>query len=463
MRSLFRRLLGGLVISLWLAACGSSEGELQLGEGSPPSAGAGSGGGGTAGELAGSSGASSGTSSGGSTGTGGAAGVASASVVKLAMASSAACFLRTQGQIHCWGPSTWSYGLVGVGYQPDPGDDSLTMKSVGPVALGEPAVDVCTGQHSACAVLQTGGVRCWGTNEYGSLGLGDDWQLTLGDNELPSSTPLVPLPLAATQVACGWTGACARLTDGSVWCWGGLTYKTPTPVPIGGAAQRLFGGSQSRTTCAQFADHSVRCWGLGSYGQLGFSTAAGDYPTPADSPLLDVGGEVAQMALGYEHSCARLTTGQVRCWGRNKDGYLGLGDGDPGKHFPPTAQPFVDLGGKAIDLSASSEHTCAVLEGGTLRCWGLAINGVLGLPEVKMLTKVGLDHPPTFWPTIDVGEPVLQVGVSLSQTCVLLAQGRVRCWGMNHWPRFGYEPPIEDATIGDDESPSSIPGYLVFD
>ena len=83
----------------------------------------------------------------------------------------------------------------------------------------------------------------------------------------------------------------------------------------------------------------------------------------------------AVIAAGAEHTCARLSDGTVKCWGRNDHGQLGQGDtvsrgfdvGTMGDDLPP-----VDLGtGRtAIAIAAGIEHTCALLDDHTVKCWG---------------------------------------------------------------------------------------------
>jgi len=64
----------------------------------------------------------------------------------------------------------------------------------------------------------------------------------------------------------------------------------------------------------------IACWGDNSAGQCGFASASATIPTPAISGL-----EVTTLALGRDHSCAQLRTGEVACWGSNEFGQLGDG------------------------------------------------------------------------------------------------------------------------------------------
>ena len=63
----------------------------------------------------------------------------------------------------------------------------------------------------------------------------------------------------------------------------------------------------------------------------------------------------------------------VRCWGANADGQLGLGNtntiGDD--EVPDATHAGVPLGAKATAVAAGGNDTCAILQDGSLRCWGL--------------------------------------------------------------------------------------------
>jgi hypothetical protein len=82
---------------------------------------------------------------------------------------------------------------------------------------------------------------------------------------------------------------------------------------------------------------------------------------------------VRQLATGAMHSCALLESGAVRCWGMNDHGQLGAGD--VADRWTPTE---VVLGGRAAQIAAAGKLTCALLEDGALRCWGENAYGQVG-------------------------------------------------------------------------------------
>ncbi len=261
--------------------------------------------------------------------------------------------------------------------------------------------------------------------------------------------------------------------------------------------------------CAIAGDKSVHCWGQGDYGQLGYGNinTLGHQPGELPTPVVAVGGEVAQLALGYRHSCARTAGGGVRCWGAGGQGQLGKGDatnlGDsPGEL--PTGD--IALGVAALQVAAGTEHTRAIGLGGAGRGWGSSQFGQLGYGNKATLLKpdgadvpgiagavqivAGTAHncvlqgddtvhcwggndygqlghgngeaifgdapnevPSTVTAVGDPGDPVVQLGAGYVHMCAVLASGKVRCWGWNGngqgGARFG------DANIGD--APGEMP------
>ncbi|MBA3672604.1 MAG: hypothetical protein H0W68_11385 [Gemmatimonadaceae bacterium] len=102
--------------------------------------------------------------------------------------------------------------------------------------------------------------------------------------------------------------------------------------------------------------------------------------------------------------------------------------------------------GRPVLHIASGGSTCALLAGGAVRCWGDNEGGQLGYGH-----KHAVDSP-AIAEDIRVGGPVVQIATGRGHTCVLLQQGRVRCWGFANNGALGYGNGIN---IGDDEAPES--------
>ncbi len=156
-----------------------------------------------------------------------------------------------------------------------------------------------------------------------------------------------------------------------------------------------FVGTQSRLaigsshSCALLDDGTVRCWGRNNLGQLGSPTNNGtNNPNPAPQPAVNLGGHAAvAITAGDDHSCALLDDGTVRCWGLNDFGELGSATNNGTVNPNPVPQPAVNLGGHAaVAITAGGNHSCALLDDGTVRCWGSNFYGQLGSPPTTAPT-----------------------------------------------------------------------------
>ncbi|MCG8417171.1 MAG: hypothetical protein MJE77_04405 [Proteobacteria bacterium] len=277
----------------------------------------------------------------------------------------------------------------------------------------------------------------------------------------------VDICVAVAKVVTGWAHSCALLSGGEVRCWGQndlgqLGYghtehigddEEPASagnVDVGGRVVDLVAGNFH--TCALLDTHAVRCWGYSPYGQLGYGGGGhiGDDEVPAEAGDVDVGGPVVALTAGSYHTCALLEGGAVRCWGRNYEGQLGYGNTTAiGDNETPASAGNVDIGGPVFAISAGGWHTCARLYAGKVRCWGNNSAGQLGYGNDR---HIGDNETPASAGDVDVGGPVTALSAGGQHTCAILAAGRVRCWGNDQYGQLGYG---FGNRVGDNESPAS--------
>lgn len=384
------------------------------------------------------------------------------------------CAVLDDGGLLCWGVgdfSTENFGQLGYANDEGIGDDE-SPTSAGKVEVGGPVTQVATGATHTCALLDTGSVRCWGEGNQGRLGYGNE--NNIGDDETPEEAGDVNIGGNVVQIAAGFEHTCALLETGTVRCWGRgslgeLGYgngndigddETPASVGdvnVGGTVVQLATGSSH--TCAVLDTGGVRCWGFGLEGQLGYGNtdSVGNANTPADVGDVPVGGFVVQVAAGSGHTCALLDTGNVRCWGQGGFGRLGYGNEESiGVFNTPDSAGDVPIGGKVTQLTSTAFHTCALLETGNVRCWGLAGSGVLGYANRD---NVGNDETPQETGDVNVGGAVIQLSTGDDHTCAVLENRAVRCWGNGASGRLGY---ANTDDIGDDETPDQAGDVLGF-
>ncbi|MDC0711072.1 RTX toxin [Stigmatella sp. ncwal1] len=150
-------------------------------------------------------------------------------VLQLSAGSHHTCALLTTGYVRCWGYN--NYGQLGYGnysytnpnspwnyFNNDVGDNEAPANA-GDVNTGGKVLQVAAGEAHTCALLSSGGIKCWGAGNEGRLGYGNTTQ----QNAPPTAT--VDLDGAtAYQVATGGAHSCALLSTGAARCWGAGTY-----------------------------------------------------------------------------------------------------------------------------------------------------------------------------------------------------------------------------------------------
>jgi alpha-tubulin suppressor-like RCC1 family protein len=309
--------------------------------------------------------------------------------------------------------------------------------------------DVTGGHWSTCALLTSRGVECWGRNDSGQLGDGKS-----GDsNNLLVPGPPVKGISTATAVTFGGSNACALLAGGTVRCWGsnyhgalgnGTTVGiSSTPVSVKGITTATAVGAGWQHACALLASGEVRCWGYNKYGQLGSGSYA-DSSVPV--PVAGISTAKA-LGLGNHHGCAVLDSGVVQCWGMNNDGQLG--NGIAGNSDRPVTVAGIT---NATAVAAGAYNSCALLADGAVRCWGSGQGGELGngsfansytpVPVTGISTAVAI----TGGGNADIGWQ--------GHYCVILRNGNVQCWGWNIWGQLG------NGTTANSNVPVTVPGIV---
>ena len=351
------------------------------------------------------------------------------------------CALRQTGGISCWGAD--HDGQLGDGRI------GRTIDSFVPVDVIDisDAVEVSAGGEHTCAVHATGEVSCWGDNWKGELGNG-----TAG-NEFDTGVPVKVSGISdAVTVSSGDWHTCAVRESGNISCWGGDNWQgelgsgqiwgiTPetldtspprVPVEVVTINDATAVAAGSTFACALRENGRVSCWGANFFGQLGTSPSSTFWsPIPLEFPNLS---DVTAITAGVGHACV-LRSGEIHCWGRNIHGQLGNGM-DTSLSYEKVQIPGID---DAIDVSATTRHSCATHATGEVSCWGTTWRGARGE------TIAGNASLPVI---VDGISTATSVSSSQAITCATLESGEAFCWGF-YWDN--------DFTTNDDGDISPVP------
>jgi len=286
---------------------------------------------------------------------------------------------------------------------------------------------VVAGDFYTCLLTTNGGVKCMGKNNFGQLGDG-----TTIDRESPID--VIGLPRDVSALVAGDNHACALMTSGGVKCWGrnyfgqlgdGTTAYSLEPVDVHGLSTgvaALIAGSNH--TCALMSSGRVKCWGANEAGQLGDGSLV-DRLEPVD--IVGLSNNVTSLAAGFTHTCALNSQGQVMCWGDNSHGQLS--DDDPTVHMVPVIVPGLD--GQIAKVAVGNGYTCVLTSKGGVECWGLDDFGQLG-DDTTEERSTPVD-------VIGLTSGVVDIAAGNNHNCALMASGRVRCWGMTEYAYRGLE------------------------
>jgi alpha-tubulin suppressor-like RCC1 family protein len=335
------------------------------------------------------------------------------------------CALLTGGAVKCWGSD--QYGALGV----DPVPEDISDPSrIGPIDFGtiRRVVQLSVGWHHVCVLFEDARARCWGHNDSGQLGQGNTEDY--GDDGSETLDVLADLPLERViGISAGVSNTCVMLRSG----------------------EGLAG--------------SVHCFGSdvdGGVGDEGGEDFGDDEPLTALRPV-NLAEPVSQVAAGDLLGCARLLSGAVQCWGSNKFGSLGIGETRcniadervcAGMQGLRSNLPVLGLSGHFITaLQVNQAHACALDNQGELLCWGRNDESRAGYPHAIHGTLLPQTPGPV---SLGAAVRVVSPGLGMRHGCALDTTGSVRCWG-EAGPQLGYGMAQQDgvAGIGGTEQPSA--------
>lgn len=342
----------------------------------------------------------------------------------------------------------------------------------------EDAIKIASGNFYNCALLADGAVQCWGYNSYGQIGSGD------------TTTKKIPTPVVGLSDVSDiqlnrdyykpsdttyWPEfACALKNNGDVYCWGygyhyqmgnGSNYKTnskPVKVMTSNVKVLRVGGHGAGGWACGISgnlgavDNDVYCWGYGGYGQMGNADNY-DNPTPHE-PVSNLfySKSLALTPSDYGTGCAitglpGTPEGNVKCWGYNGRGQLGIGtttptswgvaqdvnglkgDGDPGCGDDCLATKLVTSG------SGTRTSICALTASKKVKCWGDNYRGRIGLPKVSTdyYTAATLLKDSSGNVIENVKDIKIAAWGDYGFGCLLTEDGNVKCFGYNGYGQLG--------------------------
>jgi len=391
-------------------------------------------------------------------------------IVQITASYSHTCALTTEGGVKCWGANR--SGQLGDGTQTD------RVTPVAVAGLSNGATAVVAGEGHSCALMNNGGVKCWGDNSYGELGDGTEepYRITPVD--------VVGLSIGATALATRGDHTCALMSNGGVKCWGyndngqlgdGTYINRTTPVDVvdlNSNIVAIFAG-YDRTcgitvngavvcwrgtptavaglssgiatmsinyghTCVVTTGGGAKCWGANRYGQLGDGT------TNSSSTLVDVVGltsGVTSIAMGETYTCALLNNSSVKCWGENHNGKLGNGTTGLGSFTPVDVE---GLSSDAIGLAGGQSHTCVLKSSGRVFCWGSNSSGQLGDGTTGAARAAPID-------VVGINSGATGLALGRYHSCAVV-NGVAKCWGENRDGQLG------DGSLGSATTPAYVAG-----
>ena len=291
------------------------------------------------------------------------------------------------------------------------------------------------GDHS-CALTRNGAAYCWGSNQYGQLGVAraDTVCGAASARYACSLAPRIVQPgVKFLSISAGARHTCAITSAREAFCWGAndadqtgaVTAGGATPVKVLGALPWAQVSAGASHTCAVRTDGALFCWGSNERGQLGTGNQIGGLGIVQ----VTVPEPVATVSAGQSRTCARTTIGTVYCWGAvwtERQSGLELTRAQLTPELVPRSPAMAWL-------SVGAFTTCGTDAAGFAYCWEGNPRGGMGTGSLD-----GSTSPQRVATTLEF----VQIESGIAQTCGVVTSGAGYCWGDNSFGQLGVNPSL---------------------
>jgi len=364
------------------------------------------------------------------------------------------CAILENQSMVCWGDN--EYGQLGDGTT-----DGSAVPIYVNVAANEIPVEVTVGQVTACALMESGNIYCWGSGYYGKMGNGEPWSDDYVNTEMRQV--LLPEGQGGQTVSISGGHICTILDNGDVYCWGrnrngqlgygGTSNRNiPTKVNLPGQRSAIAISTGTFMTCAITTDGMGYCWGENDEGQLGNGTTNTRKTTPVEV-LFPSGYTPVSISAGDDFSCALMDNRKVMCWGENNDGRLGQGPLATDDETTPV-WVIMENSETAHFLDIGTKSACMILDSGETKCWGTNEEGQIGQGD----TDIDYYSTPT---EVNGSYDFVALSINSDTICAITSNAEGYCWGDNEAGQTG-----RGSIDTDEPTPGEIlftPNHLMLD
>ncbi|MFD1714904.1 RCC1 domain-containing protein [Amnibacterium flavum] len=256
------------------------------------------------------------------------------------------------------------------------------------------------------------------------------------------------VPSSVVGISSRDSAECAVTNKGEVYCWGyalvprlgdgTFVYNgrqaQPTPVLATGeltgkrAVSVVTGGA---TTCAITSDQRPYCWGR--YPGAGSSEAG----KPVAVNMSALGSDrVKQISVSVANgaNCLLTVNGKVACWGY---GVYGTNGSTDTIMTPRTIDNGALQGKTVVSIAGSGQGYCALSSDDSIACWGLEVQGSLGIGSTPFPNRTGVNSGYGSWAPIAVDSGSIAAGTRFTglsggdgTVCAKTDTGDFYCWGL---------------------------------